>query len=137
MNGIGRAFTIGGAGAMLVALTAASQPLVLTRVSGGLWEVSGLHGAPTPQRICVPDPAAFAQIEHRTTPCSRTVIRESGSTAEVHYTCPGGRFGQTNLSLITPRSLRIETQGISTDGPFHHVVQARRIGDCGTKMSAH
>ena len=137
MNGIGRALAIGGAGAMLLALTAASRPAVLGRVSGGLWEVSGLHGAPQPQRICVPDTSVFAQIEHRTAACSRTVIRDTGSTAEVHYSCSGGRFGQTNLSLITPRSLRIETQGISTDGPVHHVVQARRVGDCGTKMSAH
>ena len=122
---------------MLLALTAAASPAVLGRVSGGMWEVSGLHGAPTRQRICVPNTAVFAQIEHRTSQCSRTVIRESGSTAEVHYTCPGGSFGQTNLSLITPRSLRIETQGISGDGPFHHVVQARRVGECGTKLSAH
>jgi hypothetical protein len=137
MNRIGRVLAIGGAGAMLLALTAASRPAVLARVSGGMWEVSGLHGAQAPQRICVPDTGVFAQIEHRTAPCSRTVIRDAASTAEVHYSCPGGRFGQTNLSLITPRSLRIETQGISTDGPFHHVVQARRVGDCGTKMSAH
>jgi len=122
---------------MLLALTAASRPAVLGRVSGGMWEVSGLHGAPAPQRICIADTSVFAQIEHRTTPCSRTVIRDSGSTAEVHYSCPGGRFGQTSLSLITPRSLRIETQGISSDGPFHHVVQARRVGECGTKISAH
>ena len=137
MNAIGRVLTIGGAGAMFLALTAVSRPMVLTRVSGGLWEFSGLHGMPSPQRICVPNTADFAQIEHRNLPCSRTVIRETGSTAEVHYSCSGGRFGQTNLSLITPRSLRIETQGISTDGPFHHVVQARRVGECATKTAAH
>jgi hypothetical protein len=137
MTGLGRVLAIGGAGAMLLALTAASRPMVLTRVSGGLWEFSGLHGAPAPQRICVPNTADFSQIEHRSVPCSRTVIRETGSTAEVHYSCSGGRFGQTNLSLITPRSLRIETQGISSDGPFHHVVQARRVGECAAKTAAH
>ena len=137
MNGVGRALTVAGAGAMLLALTAAARPAVLARVSGGMWEVSGLHGASAPQRICVADTSVFGQIEHRTSPCTRTIIRDTASAAEVHYSCSGGRFGQTNLSLITPRSLRIETQGISTDGPFHHVVQARRVGDCATKTAAH
>jgi len=32
--------------------------------------------------------------------------------------------------LITPRSIRIETQGISDNLPFNYVIQARRVGDC-------
>ena len=32
--------------------------------------------------------------------------------------------------MLTPRSLRIETQGISDSLPFNYVLQARRVGDC-------
>jgi hypothetical protein len=34
------------------------------------------------------------------------------------------------MTVITPRSIRIETQGISGDLPFNYVLQARRIGEC-------
>jgi hypothetical protein len=58
------------------------------------------------------------------------VIRDQPTVSEVHYTCSGGGFGQTTIGLLTPRSLRIETQGISKNAPFHYVLQARRMGDC-------
>jgi hypothetical protein len=38
--------------------------------------------------------------------------------------------------LITPRSIRIETQGISGDLPFNYVLQARRVGDCANRQAA-
>ena len=62
--------------------------------------------------------------------CTRVVIRDQRTSAEVHYTCAGGGFGQTTIGMLTPRSLRIETQGISDNAPFHYVLQARRVGNC-------
>jgi len=34
------------------------------------------------------------------------------------------------MTLITPRSLRIDTQGISDNLPFHYQLYARRVSDC-------
>ena len=116
------------AAAGMLALTAAGRPAVFTQTSGGLWEISRANGGR--RNICIPDPIVLAQYENLRASCSRDVIRNQQARAEIHYTCAGGAFGQSTVELITPRSLRIETQGISGNAPFHYVLQARRIGNC-------
>jgi hypothetical protein len=37
--------------------------------------------------------------------------------------------------VLTPRSLRIATQGISGGLPFNYVLQARRVDDCAKSAS--
>lgn len=125
----------GGAVALL-ALAAAQHPATLMQTSPGLWEVSGAPGASGPIRECVGDTAALAQFEHREKNCTRVVISDHQASAMIHYTCAGGGFGQSQITLITPRSLRIQTQGISDNLPFNYVIQARRIGDCSMHSSA-
>ncbi|MFL6740433.1 MAG: DUF3617 domain-containing protein [Sphingomicrobium sp.] len=121
---------LAGAGlAAAFALTAARQPAALAQTTGGLWEVSGAPGT-APVRECVADTAVLAQFEHRGQTCTRLIISDGPETTVIHYTCAGGGFGRSRMTLITPRSLRIETQGISDNLPFSYVVQARRIGDC-------
>ena len=122
----------GGVGAaLLVALAAAAQPAALARTSAGLWEVAGQPGMAA-QKLCLADLAMLAQHEHRTASCTRVVIRDLPSVTEIHYTCSGGGFGRTKMTVITPRSLRVETQGIASNFPFNYVLQARRLGDCPT-----
>src|SRR5262245_20962344 len=123
-----RAMTrVSGAALLLLALTAAVRPAVFNQTTGGLWEVSRDGGR---KNICVPDPVVLAQYEHLKANCSRDIIRDQQSRAEIHYQCQGGAFGQSTVQLLTPRSLRIETQGISDNAPFHYVLQARRLGNC-------
>ena len=112
---------------MLVAAAAPQQSLFL-KAEPGLWEISRKGSAPV--KLCVVNPAVFAQYEHRTTNCSRSIIRDSGVMATVSYTCPGGNFGQSEVSLLTPRSIRVETQGIAANAPFSYTFQARRVGNC-------
>ena len=112
---------------LLLALTAAVRPALFSQTTGGLWEISRDGGR---KNICVPDPVVLAQYEHLKANCSRDVIRDQQSRAEIHYHCQGGAFGQSTVQLLTPRSLRIETQGISDKAPFHYVLQARRLGNC-------
>jgi len=118
------------AAAIAALLVAAQRPAALAIAQGGLWEVDERVGGDPPRRLCVADPAMLANIEHRGQTCTRVVISESGSSALFHYTCAGGGFGRSQLTLITARSIRIETQGISNNAPFHHVLQARRVGSC-------
>lgn len=126
-----------GAAAIAVAvLGAARRPAALAVTSGGLWEMSGVPGARAPVRMCVADTAVLAQYEHRGQACTRLVISDNPTAAVIHYTCPGGGFGRSKLTLVTPRSLRIETQGISDNLPFNYVLQARRVGECGMGQSA-
>ena len=111
-----------------LALIGATSPAALSQAQGGLWEVER-SGTPA-VRLCVANPVALAQFEHRGRSCSRTVVRDSGTTATISYSCPGGGFGQSDMTLVTPRSLRVVTQGISANSPFKYTFQARRIGDC-------
>jgi len=128
MNGLGSLGAVAAAALLLVALGGASRPTVLANIDGGLWEVAGAPGGP--KRLCVPEPTALSQFEHRSSKCTRETVRDTPLLAEIHYSCSAGGFGQSTISAVTPRSLRIETQGISAEGPFHYVLQARRIGNC-------
>jgi hypothetical protein len=125
---------------MGVALTAAApRPQAAGGVVGGHWEIAGLPGSKGPMRHCVGDPLELAQVEHSGQRCSRNVLRANGTSTLVEYSCSAGDFGRSKLTLLTPRSVRIETQGISDRLPFNYVLQARRVGDCParTRVAAH
>ena len=128
--------TLAAAGtAAMFLLTAAQRPTVLAQASAGLWEISGAPGAKAPLRQCVADIAALGRFEHRGRTCKSNVIRSDGSSTVLTYECGGHGFGRSEISVVTPRNLRIGTQGISDNLPFNYVLQARRIGDCSAKTS--
>jgi hypothetical protein len=116
--------------AVPVAALAANTPSALTGVAAGLWEISGAPGTQAPVRQCVADILALSEYEHRGHACSRKVLSDAGRSTLINYTCGSAGFGQTQIDVITPRSLRISTQGISDQLPFNYVLQARRVGDC-------
>ena len=109
---------------------AAGFPRALAPAAGGLWEVSQSATGRDSTKLCVPSPDVLAQFEHRQGRCTRKVIRDSGNLAEIHYTCADGGFGRSAVTLVTPRSLTIDTQGISGGLPFHYKLYARRMGNC-------
>jgi len=113
----------------------AAQPSARANVAGGLWEISGAPGTHAPVRQCVGNVLALAKYEHRGRNCSRSVISDNGSSTKINYKCGAAGFGETEVEVITPRSLRISTQGISDQLPFNYVLQARRLGEC-TKAPA-
>ena len=119
------------AGAAIIALSAAQPPSALGQVQGGLWEISGaLAGSPVKQ--CVSDAVVLARFEHRSYVCSAKTLKDTGTLAEIDYSCGAAGFGHSQMTVLTPRSVRIETQGISGGLPFNYVLQARRIADCST-----
>jgi uncharacterized protein DUF3617 len=111
-------------------LAAAAQPRALAGALGGLWEVSQSASGHNATRLCVPSPEVLAQYEHRQGRCTRVVISDRGTETVIHYTCADGGFGQSKVTLLTPRSMRIDTQGISGNLPFHYQLHARRVGEC-------
>ena len=118
------------AGAGALALGAAAQPSALAQAQPGLWEISGVPGSAAPVRQCVADIAVLARFEHRAKACSARTLRDGGNSVEIDYSCGAAGFGRSEVTLLTPRSLRIGTQGISDSLPFNYVLQARRIADC-------
>ncbi len=121
---------LGVGGAALLLLVAAARPSALAQTSPGLWEIDGLPSAGAAVRQCVANTALLARVEHSGQACKQVVISDTETTAVIEYTCTGGGFGRSKLTLLTPRSLRIETQGISENFPFNYVIQARRVGEC-------
>ena len=114
---------------------AAKPPSALAQIAAGIWEVSGAPGSQAPVRECVADVLALAQFEHRGRTCSHKVLADGGRSTLVNYSCGSAGFGQSKIDVITPRSLRISTQGISDQLPFNYVLQARRVGDCAKSAS--
>jgi hypothetical protein len=122
--------------AIPAAVIAAAPPAALSKVAGGLWEVTGVPGASAPVRQCFADVLTMAQFEHRTRNCPHTVLSDKGDSTVINYSCGPSDFGQSEVDVITPRSLRISTQGISDQMPFNYVIQAHRVGDCTKSPSA-
>ena len=115
---------------------AAPRPAALANAAPGQWEIAGLPGSKVPARQCISDPISLSQFEHRSRNCSRTIISDTPSSTVVEYNCQAAGFGRSKMTVITPRSLRIETQGISDGLPFNYVLQVRRVGDCPAKQTA-
>lgn len=124
----GRLGSIVAASLGLGAVAVAATPALLEGAVPGLWEVSR-PGAPV-TRLCLADPAELAQFEHRQASCERHLVGEAGTKAMFHYSCTPAGFGNSSVTLITPRSLRVETQGISDNAPFKYTFQARHVGNC-------
>lgn len=124
-----RAWLILGIAIASPAAAFAALPSALAKVASGLWEIT-LPGTQAPVRQCVVDVLALAQFEHRSRNCTHSVLSDKGDTVTVSYKCGAAGFGQSEMSVVTPRSLRISTQGISDQLPFNYVLQAHRVGDC-------
>jgi hypothetical protein len=122
--------------AAALALIAAAQPSVLASVQPGLWEISGVPGAHVAIRQCVADISSLARFEHHSRNCAARVLKDGGGSTEIDYTCGGAGFGHSQIDVLTPRSLRISTQGISEGLPFNYVLQARRVDDCTKNVAA-
>jgi hypothetical protein len=118
-----------------LSLTAAQRPSSLSQTKAGQWELSGVPGAKAPVHQCISDVLALARYEHRGKNCSSRTISENASSVVIEYSCGGAGFGRTQVDVLTPRSLRISTQGISDSLPFNYVLQARRLGDCASTAS--
>jgi hypothetical protein len=119
------------------ALGAAEPAATLSQAQPGQWEIIGAPGVKTPIRQCFSDILALARFEHRTKNCSSRVTSQHGNSTVVNYRCGNADFGQSQIDVLTPRSLRISTQGISDSLPFNYVLQAHRVGDCTASAARH
>ena len=135
MNGARRRAGIA-LGAILVVTTPAStqgrdELALLSTLQPGRWELRDIdNDRAAPRSMCIADPGILTQIQHRASPCSRLVIGSDTNSVTVHYTCPAGGFGRTTVRVNSPRSARLETQGIDRGRPFEYRNDLRRIGRC-------
>lgn len=121
---------VGVVGTGLLALAAAAPPSSLAQVQPGLWEIQGVPEVAGVIRQCVADISVLARFEHRSRNCNMRTSRDAGNVTQIDYSCGQAEFGHSDVSVVTPRALRIATQGISGGLPFNYVLQARRVGEC-------
>ena len=114
------------AGAAIVTQAAGA----LAGVAGGQWELDGLPGHKSAVKQCVARPTDLATVEHKGAKCATTILGDQGSSVKLSYQCGAAGFGQATIKVITPRSLRIEVQGISDGAPYGYVLQAHHAGPC-------
>jgi hypothetical protein len=114
-------------------LSVAAAPRALAPVSGGYWQVAdSAKGAPR-HSVCLADPSLLAQWEHRGGRCSRVILSDTSDKTVISYSCVDGGFGRSEITQLTPRSVRVATQGISAGAPFNYVLHARRVGNCPSR----
>ncbi len=109
---------------------APSAPRALVGVQPGLWEVSRSavgHGA---KRICLADMLALASAGHPGERCARRVLSDQPGKLVLYLACPSDEFARSRISVLTPRSLKVESQGVHRGAPFELTLHARRIGAC-------
>jgi hypothetical protein len=109
---------------------AVGASLGVASLEPGLWSISRSATGHDPAKLCVRDFAVLAQWEHRGLACERTILSQNGTDRVIAYSCPGGDFGQSTITALTPRSLRVHTQGINRGEPFNYNLFARRTSNC-------
>ena len=115
---------VGGAGAASALLLVAARPAARA-CAGERRAVGSQPSAPAARAdasCASPIRSLLGQWEHRGDALhARRSCPTSGNKTVINYTCADGGFGRSEMTLLTPRSLRVDTQGISGGLPFDYV----------------
>jgi hypothetical protein len=109
---------------------AAKAPTVLPGVEPGLWEISHDATGRAAKRGCLRDMALLATYAHAGGRCIRTVLSSDPRRLLVALDCGQGAFGRSEITVTTPRSLKLQTQGFRRGEPYDFSIYARRVGEC-------
>lgn len=105
-----------------------SAPSPLAQIERGEWQLKSPRDGD--RKLCFSGPNSFIQIEHAGLACDQFVLVQDARSATVRYTCPGRGLGRTQITVETPRLVRIETQGVLDGAPFEQSYEARKTGVC-------
>jgi hypothetical protein len=121
----------------LAGLIAAATPLfafalaeleAFSQLERGRWQLRDAAGES--RSICLGDPTALVQLEHKGVSCEQEILASEKAGATVQYSCPGRGYGHTSIRVETPRLARIDTQGLIDGRPFSYRAEARKVGTC-------
>ncbi len=118
---------------LVASVAAVAQPAdapVLPGVQPGLWEFSRNATGSDARRGCLRDMVLFATYAHAGGRCQRTVLANTPRQLLMSLECGPGEFGRSEITVTTPRSLKLHTQGFRRGEPYDFTVYARRVGEC-------
>lgn len=107
----------------------AKAPTLLPGVQPGLWEVSRDATGRGARRGCMRDISLLATYAHAGDRCTRTVLVNTPRRLLMALDCTQGE-GRAEITVTTPRSLKIVTQGVRGGEPYDLSIYARRVGEC-------
>ena len=109
----------------------AAGPLsALTGLERGRWQFKAI-GVGTIRAVCAPDPIQLIQLNHPGLACAHFTIVDAANQATVQYNCGQRGYGKTTVTVTRPGQIRIDTQGISSDGrPFDTSYEGQFAGAC-------
>jgi hypothetical protein len=108
----------------------ARTPTVLPGVEPGLWELSRDATGRGARRVCLSDMLLLATYAHAGDRCQRTILSSTPRQLILSLECGTGDFGRSQITVTTPRSLKLDTQGFHRGEPYDFSVYARRVGEC-------
>lgn len=123
-------------GAMAAAVAGTAPSAALSRLETGRYALKVIGSTEAPRLVCLADAAMLVQLQHPGVACSRLVVADGPDSTTINYSCVGGGHGRTVITITTPRSFDLQTQGISGGAPFDLDYQGRRVGACGTRSAA-
>jgi hypothetical protein len=118
------------------AAPSAAPSIALSRLETGRYELKLVGSTDAPRLLCLADTAMLVQLQHPGVPCSRLMVADGPDSTTINYSCMSGGHGRTVVTITTPRSFDLQTQGISSGAPFDLDYQGRRVGACGTRATA-
>jgi hypothetical protein len=108
----------------------ARPPVALAGIAPGLWEFSRSATGHDARRGCLSDMVLLATYAHAGDRCMRTILSDRPRELVMALECGMGDFGRSRITVTTPRSLKLETQGFHRGEPYDYTVYARRVGEC-------
>lgn len=124
------------AGSITAAAPAAAPSTALSRLETGRYELKLVGSTDAPRLLCLADTAMLVQLQHPGVPCSRLMVTDGPDSTTINYSCMSGGHGRTVVTITTPRSFDLQTQGISGGAPFDLDYQGRRVGACEARATA-
>ena len=117
-------------GASLALAGPAGGPRALNMLEAGLWEMKGVGGDTTSQRLCISDMRQLLQPVHIQPICKQFIAEDAADHVTASFDCAGQGQGRTAVRVETPRLAQIDSQGITGGRPFAARIEARRVGAC-------
>lgn len=124
------------AGAVTAAAPEPGASAALSRIERGQYDITVVGSTAPARSVCIADASILLQMQHPGAACTRMVMTDTPDSTTVNYTCPSGGHGRTVVTITTPRSFDIDTQGIAGGAPFDMNYQGRRVGACTTRSTA-
>ena len=114
-------------------LLGAAQPVpprALAGVQPGLWALSRSATGHDPRRVCIGEMIDLVGMARPLRNCRRTIVQDRPGRLVARLDCAGSDFVRSEVTVTTPRSLKMAAQGIHGGLPFETKLYARRLGAC-------